>query len=102
MNMPFHGANHAANLALVQNEGIPNSCTTGYFVLLPSVPIKNLQVATKTITMTLPDSERIKSTHICILDLPQLSHHLTMAHVALGQAHSFLISTQQFYDGDVK
>ena len=54
------------------------------------------------VSITLPDGQRITSTHTCNLDIPWLPHRITEAHIVPGLLHSSLISTRKFCDAGCK
>ena len=55
-DVSINSANHSANTSLMPNEGISDYVKTGHF-LLSSAHIKNLQVVTNPITVTLPNGK---------------------------------------------
>ena len=74
---------------------ISDSGATGIF-LVQGVPIANLGIAEKPITITLPNGCTIQWTHTYNLDIPWLPNEMTEVHIVPGLAHSSLISTRKF------
>ena len=66
----------------------------GHF-LIEDTPVVNKQPAKFPINITLTNVKTIKSTHTCNIDIPWLPIIMTKAHIVLGLAHSYLISTQK-------
>ena len=86
-DVSHHCANNAAHLAVVPHEEILNFGTSGHFAVVSSSSVKNLQVATNPITTASFHGKNSIYSHFN-LDLPWLLHHLTMACVIPGLAHS--------------
>lgn len=74
---------------------VSDSGATSHF-MLEGAPVVNKQIAKHPITVTLPDSTKLHSTHTCNLDIPWLPSHITEAHIIPGMTHSSLISTRKF------
>ncbi len=81
--------------------GISDSGATGHF-LETGAPVTNKQIATAPIQITLPDGNKIWSSHTCNLDIPWLPHNMTAAHIVPGLSHASLIATRQFCDAGGK
>ena len=87
------------NDSLAIEYAISDSGATGHF-LVEGAPVTNLQVADNPISITIPNSKSITSTHTCNLDIPWLPNHMTEAHIVPGLAHASLISTGNFVKQD--
>ena len=81
--------------------GISDSGATGHF-LVAGAPVTNKRIATKPNQITLPDGNKIWSSHTCNLDIPWLPHDMTAAHIVPGLSHASLIATRQFCDAGGK
>ena len=81
-------------------NGISDSGTTGHFVL-QGAPVKNIKITANPIAITLPDGQKIHSTHTCDLDIPWLPKSAVEAHIVPGLAHTPLISIKNYAKGDV-
>ena len=78
-----------------------DSGATGNFII-EGTPVVNKCVDMNPVSITLPDGQRITSTHTCNLDIPWLPHSITEAHIVPGLSHSSLISTRNFCDAGCK
>ena len=81
----------------VVNYAISDSGATAHFIC-EGAPVVNVRPATIPLKITLPNGEKIESTHTCNLDIPWMSHAMTQAHIVPGLSHSSLISTKQLCD----
>jgi hypothetical protein len=77
--------------------GISDSGATGHF-LQKDAPVTNKQIAINPIKITLPDGNKITSTHTCNLDIPWLPDKITAAHIVPKLTHTSLLATRQFCD----
>jgi hypothetical protein len=77
--------------------GISDSGATGHF-LQDDAPVTNKQVALHPIRITLPDGNKIQSSHTCNLDIPWLPHEITAGHIVPKLTHTSLLATRQFCD----
>jgi hypothetical protein len=77
--------------------GISDSGATGHF-LKDDAPVTNKQVARNPIKITLPDGNKIQSTHTCNLDIPWLPDEMTTGHIVPQLSHTSLLATRQFCD----
>jgi hypothetical protein len=102
--LPPSIALHAQKTKTVLTEpalGISDSGATGHF-LIADAPVTNKRIATAPIQITLPDGNKILSSHTCNLDIPWLPHNMTAAHIVPGLSHASLIATRQFCDAGCK
>ena len=80
---------------------------TGHFVL-PGTPVIDVLPTSRPISINLPNSSVIKSTHTCRINIPWLPERATRAHIVPGLAHTSLIpiaslcnaGCRVIYDGD--
>jgi hypothetical protein len=77
--------------------GISDSGATGHF-LQADAPVTNKQIATTPIRITLPDGNKIQSSHTCNLDIPWLPNAITAGHIVSELSHTSLLATRQFCD----
>jgi hypothetical protein len=77
--------------------GISDSGATGHF-LQHDAPVTNKQAAVNPIKITLPDGNKIQSTHTCNLDIPWLPDAITAGHIVPKLKHTSLLATRQFCD----
>jgi hypothetical protein len=77
--------------------GISDSGATGHF-LQADAPVTNKQVAINPIRITLPDGNKILSSHTCNLDIPWLPDDITAGHIVPKLTHTSLLATRQFCD----
>ena len=68
----------------------------------PRCPVKTIRVATKPLTINLPDGSQIKSTQECELDIPWLSPAARNAHIVPGLALTSLVSIKVLCDAGCK
>jgi hypothetical protein len=82
--------------------GISDSGATGYF-LQDDAPVTNTkQVALNPITITLPDGNKIQSSHTCNLDIPWLPDAIMASHIVPQLSHTSLLATRKFCDNGCK
>ena len=84
-------------LTKVTYYAVFDSEATGNFII-EGAPVVNKCIATNPVSITLPDGQRITSTHTFNLDIPWLPHSITAAHIVPGLLHSSLISTRKSCD----
>ena len=73
-------------MSIATNEAIADTGATSIFVM-EGADVKNKRPALKPLTINLPDSRQIKSTHICDIDIPGLPTTLTghiVPHLAIA------------------
>jgi hypothetical protein len=96
----FNTANHIHDENIPPKNitmGISDSGATGHF-LQHDAPVINKQVAKHPIHITLPDGNKIRSTHTCNLNIPWLPNQITAAHIVPKLSHTSLLATRQFCD----
>ena len=75
----------------LRNWAILDSGTLSHF-LLPTAPVLNKMVADRPLTVTLPNSDTVRSSHIAELDLPLLPRGGRDAHIVPGLESYSLVS----------
>ena len=80
----------ASVIQIPKQEAISDTGATENFVL-PGTPVKNVQPARKPISVNIPDGSKIRSTHICNLDIAGIQEKEKHAHIFPGLAHASLI-----------
>jgi hypothetical protein len=76
---------------------ILDSGCTGY-LLLVTAPCLNKVISQNPLTVRLPNSATMESSHTADLDIPGLNTAASKAHVFPGMAHQSLLSVGQLYD----
>lgn len=97
---PHYAANHSNAESIPPatiTMGISDSGATGHF-LQADAPVTNKQIATNPIRITLPDGNKIQSSHTCNLDIPWLPDAITAGHIVPKLSHTSLLATRQFCD----
>ena len=74
--------------------------TMNFFLL--GAPVKNVQPASTSIYIKLPEVSKLKSTHICNLDIAGILEEAKRAHIVPGLAHASLISNRVLCDSGCK
>jgi hypothetical protein len=83
---------------LKQHEtAIVDSGCTGHFLLVNAPCLKKVKSRTP-LTVRLPNSATMESSHTADLDIPELNAAASKAHVSPGIAHNSLLSVQQLCD----
>ena len=80
---------------------IADAGTTRHFMML-GTPVINIKPITNLIQITLPNGQKIASTHTCNLNIPWLPAHMAEAYMMAGMAHSLLISIKIFATVDTR
>jgi hypothetical protein len=99
-NIPDDVANYRTAENIPPNNitmAISDSGATGHF-LQDDAPVTNKQVAIHPIKITLPDGNKIQSTHTCNLNIPWLPDAITAGHIVPKLSHTSLLATKQFCD----
>ena len=78
-------------LTNIREWAILDSGASSHFLVV-GAPVTNKQVAVAPISVTLPDSDQVHSTHIGDLDMPQLPKSARECHIILDLASYSLIS----------
>ena len=73
----------ATGLTKAIHYAIFDSGSTGN-ILIKGAPVVNKCIDTSPVSITLPDGQKITSTHTCNLDIPWLPHIITEAHIVPG------------------
>jgi hypothetical protein len=76
---------------------ILESGCTGHFLLV-TAPCLNKVVSQNPLTVRLPNSATMKSSHTADLDIPELNAAASTARVSPGKAHHSLLSVGQLYN----
>jgi hypothetical protein len=100
ISTPNDVANHSNATSIsptTATMGISDSGATGHF-LQADAPVTNKRIAIHPIKITLPDGNKIESSHTCNLDIPWLPHETTAGHIVPKLTHTSLLATRQFCD----
>ena len=92
MHAPLH-----PGLPLNTYNAISDTGATAHF-LTTDAPAINIKAAVVPLTVTMPDGNKLTSTHTCNLDIPWLPANVTEAHIIPGLSHSSLIAASKFCD----
>ncbi len=76
-------------MTIAKSHAIADTGATSIFVM-DGVDVENKRIATKPLTINLPDGRKVKSTHVCDIDIPGLPTTLT-GHVVPHLAVASLI-----------
>ena len=77
--------------------GIADAEATGHF-LQPVTPAKNIGQTNNPISISQPDGGKLKSTHECDIENPQLPQAARTSHIVLGLDHTSLVSIKMLID----
>ena len=94
-NSTFTASQNTINIP--KDMAIAGAGATGYF-LQPGAKAINIKPTQDPISIIIPDGKRIRLTHECELDLPNLPNDAKKAYIVLGLAHTSLISIQMLCD----
>jgi hypothetical protein len=78
-----------------------DSGCTGHFLLVNAPCLSKVESRTP-LTVRLPNSATMESSHTADLDIPKLNAAASKAHVFPGMAHHSLLSVVQLYDEGYK
>ena len=87
----MHLSTMDTNLKNIREWAILDSGASSHLLVL-GVPVTNKQVAVDPISVTLPDGDKVQSTHIGDLDMPQLPKSGRECHIIPDLASYSLIS----------
>ena len=83
-NKKIQTAYSTSIVKITDQDVIEDAGDTGHFIL-PGTPVNNVQPASKTISINLPDGYILRSTHTCNLNIEYIPEKSKLAHRGLTQ-----------------
>ena len=84
-------AYYTSIIKIIKQDAIVDAGSTGHF-FLPGTPVKNVQPASKYISVNLIDGSKLRSTHTCNIDIAGIPEKANREHIVPGLAHASIIS----------